>query len=57
MSEIETTSKVSLKLTSRVNLGRSGKGAGPALDFGHRPHASLQSGMGYPHVEKGRQFP
>ena len=36
MSKIETTSKVSLKLPNRINLGRQGA-AHQALDFGHSP--------------------
>ena len=35
MSKIETTSKVSLKLTSRINFGRRGACARRALNFGH----------------------
>ena len=38
MSKIETTSKVSLKLPSRINLGRRDKTRTRwALDFGHSP--------------------
>ena len=40
MSKIETTGKVSLKLT-RVNLGRRGARVRRALDFGHSSQAPL----------------
>ena len=40
MSKIETTSKVSLKLTSRINFGRRGAFARRALNFGHSRQAS-----------------
>ena len=46
MSKIETTRTVSLKLTSRINLGRWGAHAHRALNFGHSPQALLQSGKG-----------
>ena len=37
MSKVETTSKVSLELTSRMNLGR--RGAPQVLDLRHSPQA------------------
>ena len=37
MSKIETTSKVSLKFPSRINLGRGVTHARLALDFGNSP--------------------
>ena len=39
LSKIETTSKVSLKLTSRINLGRRCASTPRAFDFGHSPQA------------------
>ena len=47
MSKIETTSKVSLKLPSRIKLGRHGR---QALDFGHSPQAS-------PHNQERAKYP
>ena len=44
MSKIEPTSKMSLKLASRINLGRRGASTHQALDFRHIPQASPQSG-------------
>ena len=46
MPKIETTSKVPLKLTSRINLGRRGRRVRQALDFGHSPHDPPQPGKG-----------
>ena len=39
MSKIETTSKVSLKLPSRINLGRHGARRRRALELGHNLQA------------------
>ena len=39
MSKIETTTIASLKLASRINLGRPGKHSYQALNFGHHPQA------------------
>ena len=57
LSEIETTSKVALTLTSRINLGRSGAGAHQAVGLRHSLQASTQSEKGYPQVEKDPYFP
>ena len=48
MSKIETTSKVSLKLTSRINLGKRGAQVRPALDSGKNPQAPPPYPIPYP---------
>ena len=53
MSKIETTSKLSLKLISRINLGRPSAGADQAVNFGNSLQPLPQSGNSYPQVEKG----
>ena len=54
MSKIKSTSEVSLKLTSRINVGR--RGARRAFDFGHSPQDPLppppQPGKSYPQANK-----
>ena len=40
LSKIETTSKVSLRPTSRINLRKRGACTHRVLDFGHNPQAS-----------------
>ena len=51
MSKIETTSKVSLKLPSRINLGRHGARRRRALELGHNlqarplPHHAARKGL------------
>ena len=52
MSKVETTSKVLLELTTRMNLGRQGKHARQALDLRYSPQAPSQSWKGYPQVKK-----
>ena len=43
MSKIETTSKVSLKLTSKINLGRQGaRNELSILDTAYKPFHSLE---------------
>ena len=46
MSQMETKVKMSLKLTSRIGLGRRGARTRRALDFGHSPQAPSQPGKG-----------
>ena len=49
MSKIETTSKVSLKLPSRIKLGRRGTGAKlSTLDTAHKPPPTTKKGLNTP---------
>ena len=51
MSKVETTSKVSLELITRMNLGRRGARAKVSiLDIVHKLQS--QSSKGYPQVKK-----
>ena len=49
MSKNKTTSKVSLKLNSRIKLEWQGAPARRASDFGHSPQAPPQPGKGHSH--------
>ena len=57
MSKIKTTSKVSLKLTSRINLWRRSACPRPALNFRHNPEAPRQLRKCHPQAEKDPQPP
>ena len=57
MSKVEIPSKVSLELTTRINLGRWLARPCQALDLRHSPQAPSQSWKGYPQVKKGPIVP
>ena len=57
MSKNKTTSKVPLKLNSRINLEWQGAPARRAPDFGHSPQAPPQPGKGHSQTKEDPQLP